>query len=298
MADKFKEQGNEHFKKQEYDEAIKAYSKGIEIDGSNAVLFANRSAAFLGAGDAAAALEDAERALQTNEAYTKGYLRKSKALVALGRPAHAEKTLKEGLEKYPDDQILKPGLQDFLLEEDGTQTPLYGYLPGTSGQNMRDLQGEQGMGMHTEHFIRALPCEALRCAYLGDVAGFNRHWKAPQHAKLRSWEVKLPITSLIVAGAQRIHLVYQGLRPRSFDHGAILKKVLDEGWCRVDARDAAGYTALAHAAGHHPKLELAEICLEYGADPSVRDRMGSTPLFSKYLRAYILTLNAIILCFA
>ncbi len=28
----------------------------------------------------------------------------------------------------------------------------------------------------------------------------------------------------------------------------------------------AGYTALAHAAGHHPQLELARVLLEFGAN--------------------------------
>ena len=284
MADELKNRGNEYFRKHEYKEAIDAYSAAIELDGSNAVLFGNRSAAQLGAGDAHAALRDAERALKVNESYTKGYLRKSKALLALGLPAHAEQVLKQGLANHPGDPILAPGLQDFLLEDDGAQTPLSGYSPGSSAQNMRDLQSAQGMGMHTRHFIQTLPCEALRRAYLGDVEGFNRHWQASQHAKLRSWEVRLPITTLIVAGAQRIHLVLPSLRPVKSNHAAILKKVLEEGWCRVDARDLAGYTALSHAAGHHPVLELAQILVEHGADASTKDRMGSTPLFSKYDR--------------
>ena len=45
-----------------------------------------------------------------------------------------------------------------------------------------------------------------------------------------------------------------------------------EAGARLDARDLAGYTALALATGHHPELELAEALLQAGADPNLQDR--------------------------
>ena len=82
------------------------------------------------------------------------------------------------------------------------------------------------------------------------------------------------------AGAQRVILPKAsatadpgGLAP----HAAVLRAACAAG-CRVDARDIAGYTALAHSTGHHPRLDLAAILLEYGADPGQRDRFGTVPL--------------------
>lgn len=65
------------------------------------------------------------------------------------------------------------------------------------------------------------------------------------------------------AGAQRI----RSAQGAGSGHAAILRAVCEAG-ARVDAVDVAGYTALAHAAGHHPQLDLARVLLEFGADPS------------------------------
>ncbi|KAL4533283.1 hypothetical protein Ndes2526A_g08722 [Nannochloris sp. 'desiccata'] len=257
-AEELKAKGNAHFVNKEYKEAIKAYTDAIELDSSNAVLYSNRSAAHLGIGNTNAALKDAEDSLAVEESYTKGFLRKSKALYALGRPAHAEQALKDGLEKFPADPILTQGLKEFYKEEDGDQSKLRGYLPGSPAQNMRDFQSAEGMKMGSPQMFFSLPNDAMRAA-----------WR-------RGWSDKA--------------------REKDAQFEEILKLVLEKGWCRVDALDIAGYTALSHAAGHHPQIELAKILIEHGADPSSKNRMGATPLFtaimSQELEAIKLLLDA------
>jgi ankyrin repeat protein len=275
-AEELKAKGNAHFLKKEYKEAIKAYTNAIELDTSNAVLYSNRSAAHL-KGNPKAALKDAEESLAIDESYTKGFLRKSKALHALGRPAHAEQALKNGLEKFPADPILIQALKDFYKEEEGDQSLLRGFLPGTPAQNMRDFQSAEGMKMGSPQMFYSLPNDAIRAAWVGQLDEFKRLFDPVKHSNLRSYKLKLPLTTLIVAGSQR--LVREG-HGNDAQFEEILKLVLEEGWCRVDAKDIAGYTALSHAAGHHPQLSLAKILIEYGADPNKRNRMGSTPLFS------------------
>ena len=61
MADELKNQGNKAFAAKDYDTAIDLFSKAIDIDPSNHVLFSNRSAAKAGKKDWSAALEDAEQ---------------------------------------------------------------------------------------------------------------------------------------------------------------------------------------------------------------------------------------------
>ena len=45
-ASQLKEQGNDCFFKKDYPNAILKYTKAIELDGTNAILFANRSASY------------------------------------------------------------------------------------------------------------------------------------------------------------------------------------------------------------------------------------------------------------
>lgn len=60
-VDELKGQGNKAFQAKEYDTAIELFSKAIELDENNYVLWSNRSAAKAGKRDWAAALEDAEQ---------------------------------------------------------------------------------------------------------------------------------------------------------------------------------------------------------------------------------------------
>lgn len=68
MADTFKKQGNEAFQAKKYDEAIELFSKGLNLDPDNHVLWSNRSAAKAGKRDWSAALEDAEQVRQCTRA--------------------------------------------------------------------------------------------------------------------------------------------------------------------------------------------------------------------------------------
>ncbi|KAG9011137.1 Hsp90 cochaperone, partial [Tulasnella sp. 427] len=55
-----KDQGNKAFAAKDYNKAIELFSQAIELDGSNHVLYSNRSAAKAGLKDWAGALQDAE----------------------------------------------------------------------------------------------------------------------------------------------------------------------------------------------------------------------------------------------
>lgn len=60
-ADELKAQGNKAFSAKDYDNAIALFSKALELDPQNFVLWSNRSAAKTGKRDWAGALEDAEQ---------------------------------------------------------------------------------------------------------------------------------------------------------------------------------------------------------------------------------------------
>jgi hypothetical protein len=87
--DDLKAHGNEAFKAGEFVEAILWYTKALENAPDNAVLFSNRSAAFLGNGQYAKALVDAETSAKLRPDWAKAYFRAGSALIAIGRKGDA-----------------------------------------------------------------------------------------------------------------------------------------------------------------------------------------------------------------
>jgi tetratricopeptide (TPR) repeat protein len=82
----FKAKGNAALQAKNYSEAIEYYTKAINLDGANVIYYSNRSAAYLSAGDAQNALEDAKACLGLDPNFSKGYSRKGAALHGLKLP--------------------------------------------------------------------------------------------------------------------------------------------------------------------------------------------------------------------
>ncbi|KAG0270703.1 Hsp90 cochaperone [Actinomortierella ambigua] len=111
-AEEFKQQGNKLFLAKDYSAAIDAFSKAIELDASNHVLYSNRSACYASLREYQKALEDGEKTVSLNASWAKGYGRKAAALFGLGRLNEAEKTYEEGLKIEPTNPQLQKGLQE------------------------------------------------------------------------------------------------------------------------------------------------------------------------------------------
>lgn len=95
-VDSVKAKGNACMASQDFEGAVNWYTKGIEMDPSNHVLYSNRSAAFLSAGKGEEALMDANRCVELNGTWPKGYCRKGAALQFLRRNKEAVDAFKEG----------------------------------------------------------------------------------------------------------------------------------------------------------------------------------------------------------
>jgi len=78
-----KEKGNAALTAGKFDEAIQAYTEAINLEPTNHVLYSNRSAAYLKAAKLSSALEDAEKTVELNPVWAKGYSRKGAVLFAL-----------------------------------------------------------------------------------------------------------------------------------------------------------------------------------------------------------------------
>mmetsp|Transcript_20597 Transcript_20597/g.50670 ORF Transcript_20597/g.50670 Transcript_20597/m.50670 type:complete len:556 (-) Transcript_20597:396-2063(-) len=111
MADAEKELGNTQFKAGNYEQAIVHFSKAIEL-GATHVLFSNRSACYCGLKKYDEALSDAEKCIEMNASWGKGYGRKGAALHGMANYDAAIAAYEKGLTMEPGLSMLTKGLED------------------------------------------------------------------------------------------------------------------------------------------------------------------------------------------
>ncbi|KAG0326821.1 Hsp90 cochaperone [Podila humilis] len=111
-AEEFKAQGNKAFLAKDYPTAIDFFSKAIELDASNHVLYSNRSACYASQKDYLKALEDGEKTVELKADWAKGYGRKAAALFGLGRYPEANDVYEAGLKLEPTNVLLRKGLSE------------------------------------------------------------------------------------------------------------------------------------------------------------------------------------------
>ncbi|CAH8521465.1 unnamed protein product [Schistosoma turkestanicum] len=84
LVEQYKNQGNSCYKQGMYNEAITWYTKGIDIDSANVLLYNNRSAAYLMINKPLDAYKDASRSISLDSQNVKSILRCVKCCLVLG----------------------------------------------------------------------------------------------------------------------------------------------------------------------------------------------------------------------
>lgn len=107
----WKAKGNEAFSAKNFPEAIECFSKAIELDASNHVLYSNRSASYASLNKYEEALTDAEKCVSLNPQWAKGYIRLGAAQHGLENFDAAVATYNKGLEIEPENATLKQSLE-------------------------------------------------------------------------------------------------------------------------------------------------------------------------------------------
>uniref|UniRef100_A0A671TA62 RNA polymerase II-associated protein 3 n=1 Tax=Sinocyclocheilus anshuiensis TaxID=1608454 RepID=A0A671TA62_9TELE len=101
--------GNAYFKEGKYEAAVECYSRGMEADGTNALLPANRAMAYLKLHRFSEAEQDCSTALALDASYAKAFARRATARAARGR-------IREAKEDFEQVLKLEPGNKQALSE--------------------------------------------------------------------------------------------------------------------------------------------------------------------------------------
>ncbi|KAI9279304.1 hypothetical protein BY458DRAFT_431994 [Sporodiniella umbellata] len=124
---RLKEEGNKFFKQNNFTEAIRFYGMAVDLSMSRplweplafqyvreelAPILSNRSAAHLSLNNHVEAYVDAESVTRLKREWSKGWFRKGKALIGLGRQNEASEAFLTGLRFDHDSEELKKALAE------------------------------------------------------------------------------------------------------------------------------------------------------------------------------------------
>eukprot|EP00435_Cladocopium_sp_Y103_P004909 s469_g1.t1 len=106
-AEEFKEIGNDHFKRQEFDLAVAAYNKAIELNPQDCAFWLNRSNAYRQQSCWELAEEDAQEALRLSPGNAKALYGSAMCLRKLEQLPAALKRCEEGIQLHPENKAFR-----------------------------------------------------------------------------------------------------------------------------------------------------------------------------------------------
>ncbi|XP_002509580.2 hsp70-Hsp90 organizing protein 3 [Ricinus communis] len=111
LADEEREKGNEYFKQQKYPEAVKHYTESLRRNPEDPRAYSNRAACYTKLGALPEGLKDAEKCIELDPTFTKGYTRKGAVQFFMKEYDKALETYQEGLKHDPQNQELLDGVR-------------------------------------------------------------------------------------------------------------------------------------------------------------------------------------------
>jgi stress-induced-phosphoprotein 1 len=112
-SDTWKNKGNTEYSKQNYSEAVKSYTKAIELDkANNPALYTNRAAAYAGLRDWERSFNDAAKSVQIKDDWVKGHFRKGIAAMELKRYSEAVQAFRRAAVLDPTNEDLNAKLKE------------------------------------------------------------------------------------------------------------------------------------------------------------------------------------------
>lgn len=110
-ADHYREKGNEFFKQKKYEEAAAYYTEAMKKNPNDPRVFSNRAQCHIYLGALPEGLEDADKCIELNPTFLKGYVRKAKVQFLMNNYENALVTYLEGLKCDPNNLEVLDGLR-------------------------------------------------------------------------------------------------------------------------------------------------------------------------------------------
>eukprot|EP00262_Sarcandra_glabra_P006503 TRINITY_DN18832_c0_g1_i1.p1 TRINITY_DN18832_c0_g1~~TRINITY_DN18832_c0_g1_i1.p1 ORF type:complete len:622 (+),score=117.52 TRINITY_DN18832_c0_g1_i1:180-2045(+) len=111
LADEEREKGNEYFKQQKYPEAVKHYTEALRRNPKDPKVYSNRAACYTKLGALPEGLKDAEKCIELDPSFSKGYTRKGAIQFFMKEYDNALETYQEGLKHDPNNPELMDGVR-------------------------------------------------------------------------------------------------------------------------------------------------------------------------------------------
>ncbi|KAF3322405.1 hsp70-Hsp90 organizing protein 3 [Carex littledalei] len=111
IADEEREKGNDFFKQQKYPEAVRHYTEALKRNPKDPRVYSNRAACYTKLGALPEGLKDAEKCIELDPTFTKGYTRKGAVQFFMKEYEKAMQTYQEGLKHDPNNQELTDGIR-------------------------------------------------------------------------------------------------------------------------------------------------------------------------------------------
>uniref|UniRef100_A0A0D3E4P7 STI1 domain-containing protein n=2 Tax=Brassica TaxID=3705 RepID=A0A0D3E4P7_BRAOL len=111
IGDEEREKGNQFFKEQKYPDAVRHYTEAIKRNPKDPRAYSNRAACYTKLGAMPEGLKDAEKCIELDPTFSKGYSRKGAVQFFMKEYDNAMETYQEGLKHDPNNQELLDGVR-------------------------------------------------------------------------------------------------------------------------------------------------------------------------------------------
>uniref|UniRef100_A0A0E0CP27 STI1 domain-containing protein n=1 Tax=Oryza meridionalis TaxID=40149 RepID=A0A0E0CP27_9ORYZ len=111
LADEEREKGNQLFKEQKYPDAVKHYTEALRRNPKDPKVYSNRAACYTKLGAMPEGLKDAEKCIELDPTFSKGYTRKGAIQFFMKEYDKAMETYQAGLKHDPNNPELLDGVK-------------------------------------------------------------------------------------------------------------------------------------------------------------------------------------------